>query len=274
MGFCSSLANCGGAPVSAEPAVRVDHVTLEYRVPRHNANSLKETAVRIARRGIAFEMLRAVSDVTFELYRGEVLGVIGPNGAGKSTLMKVMARVLPPTQGRVRVRGRVSPMIELGAGFNPEQTARENIILYGTLLGRDVRQMKSHCAQIAEWAGLSDYLDVPVRALSSGMVARLAFAVAVDVDPDVLLVDEVLSVGDQAFQRRSSERMDELIRGGAAVVLVSHSLPVIAKRTDRAIWLDHGRVHMVGPPGEVTEAYAAATALQGGSPESVGGAVG
>jgi ABC-2 type transport system ATP-binding protein len=239
------------------PPISVDHVVLEYRIPRHHAGSLKETAVRIARRGIAFDLLRAVNDVSFEVNHGEVLGIIGPNGAGKSTLMKVMARVLPPTQGRVRIRGRVSPMIELGAGFNPEQTARENIVLYGTLLGRDVRHMREHCDPIVEWAGLTEYLDVPLRAFSSGMVARLAFAVAVDVEPDVLLVDEILSVGDEAFQRKSSERMEELIRGGAAVVLVSHSMTQIVNRADRALWLDHGRVRQIGPPKEVTEAYSA-----------------
>lgn len=235
--------------------VRLDHVTLTYRVPRYRANSLKETAVRIARRGIAFDSLTAVNDVSFEVQRGEVLGIIGPNGAGKSTLMKMMARVLPPSSGRVRVRGRVSPMIELGAGFNAEQTARENIILYGALLGRDARHMKAHCAQIAEWAGLSDYLDVPIRAFSSGMVARLAFSVATDVDPDVLLIDEILSVGDEAFQRRSSERMTGLIRGGAAVVLVSHQLKQIRERADRAMWLDHGRVVLIGEPGRVVAEY-------------------
>jgi ABC-type polysaccharide/polyol phosphate transport system ATPase subunit len=257
--------------VSQDVVIEAEHLVLEYRVPRHQVGSLKETAVRIARGGIAYDLVRAVNDVSFELRQGEVLGIIGPNGAGKSTLMKVMARVLPPTAGRVRVRGRVSPMIELGAGFNPEQTARENIILYGTLLGRDVREMKLHCGQIAEWAGLSDYLDVPIRAFSSGMVARLAFAVAVDVDPDILLVDEILSVGDEAFRRKSSERMEELIKGGAAVVLVTHSMPEIENRADRAIWLDHGKVQRIGLPEMVTSAYKAAT--EANPDESVGGAV-
>lgn len=238
-----------------EPPIRIERATLEYRVPRHRAGSLKETAVRIARRGIVFDSLLAVNDVSFEVNAGEVLGIIGANGAGKSTLMKMMARVLPPTSGRVRVRGRVSPMIELGAGFNPEQTARENILLYGTLLGRDVKHMKASCEQIAEWAGLTDYLDVPVRAFSSGMVARLAFSVAVDVKPDVLLVDEILSVGDEAFQQRSSERMNGLIEGGAAVVLVTHQMQQVVERADRALWLDHGRIQVTGKPREVVEAY-------------------
>ena len=242
-----------------EAAVSMEQVVLEYRVPRHQAGSLKETAVRIARGGIAFDLLLAVNEVSFEVHPGEVLGVIGANGAGKSTLMKLMARVLPPTRGRVRVRGMVSPIIELGAGFNQEQTARENVVLYGTLLGRDVRHMKAHCAQIADWAGLSDYLDVPIRAFSSGMVARLAFAVAVDVKPEVLLIDEILAVGDEAFQQKSSEKIQGLIRGGAAVVLVSHNMNQIVKSADRVMWLEHGRVRGMGDPSKITSAYSAAS---------------
>lgn len=241
--------------MNEDAPIRVENLVLEYRVPRHRAGSLKETAIRIIKRGIAYDLLRAVNDVSLEVQAGEVLGIVGPNGAGKSTLMKVMARVLPPTAGRVRVRGRVSPMIELGAGFNTEQTARENIVLYGTLLGRDIKVMKSRCEAIADWAGLSDYIDVPIRAFSSGMMARLAFAVAVDVEPDVLLVDEILSVGDDAFGRKSSERMAELIKGGAAVVLVSHQMAQIVDKADRAIWLDHGRILLEGDPKEVTSAY-------------------
>jgi len=247
--------------LTAEPPIRVEDLTLEYRVPRHRASSMKEAMVRIAHRGIAFDVLRAVNGVSFSVDQGEVLGIVGPNGAGKSTLMKVMARVLPPTTGRVRVRGRVSPMIELGAGFNAEQTGRENVILYGTLLGRDARHMKSRCTAIAEWAGLVDYLDVPVRAYSSGMVARLAFSVAVDVEPTVLLIDEILSVGDAAFQLKSSERMAELIGSGTSVVLVSHQLQQIVDRCDRAMWLDHGVLKALGPPRQVVAAYAAAVGV-------------
>jgi ABC-2 type transport system ATP-binding protein len=200
-----------------------------------------------------------VDDVSFEVHPGEVLGIIGANGAGKSTLMKLVARVLPPTNGRVCVRGRVSPMIELGAGFNPEQTGQENIVLYGTMLGRDVKHMRRRCEAIADWAGLSSYLNVPVRAYSSGMVARLAFSVAVDVDPDVLLIDEILSVGDAAFQKKSNERMDELIGGGAAVVLVSHQMQQIVDRASRVVWLDHGKVQLAGDPKAVVEAYSSVT---------------
>jgi ABC-type polysaccharide/polyol phosphate transport system ATPase subunit len=247
--------------VSHEPPIRVEDLTLEYRVPHHRSNSLKEAMVRIARRGIAYDLLRAVDGVSFHVDQGEVMGIVGPNGAGKSTLMKVIARVLPPTSGRVRVRGRVSPMIELGAGFNAEQTGRENVILYGTLLGRDANHMRSRCAAIAEWAGLTDYLDVPIRAYSSGMVARLAFSVAVDVEPSVLLIDEILAVGDASFQMKSSERMTELIGAGASVVLVSHQLQQIVDRCDRVMWLEHGVLKALGPPQEVVAAYAEAVGV-------------
>lgn len=241
----------------ADDPITVENLRLEYRVPRHRSNSFKETAVRIVRRGIQFDRLLAVNDVSFGVAQGEVLGIVGPNGAGKSTLMKVLARVLPPTSGRVRVRGRVSPLIELGAGFNFEQTARENIVLNGALLGRDAKVMKHRCLPIVDWAGLTDYLDVPVRTFSSGMVARLAFAIAVDVEPDILLIDEILAVGDEAFKKKSAERLDDLINGGAAGVLVSHQMTQVVERCARAIWLDRGRVRMTGEPLEVTEAYAA-----------------
>lgn len=235
--------------------IQLDGVALEYRVPKHHANSLKETVIRIAKKGISYSSLRALDDVSVTVSRGEVLGVVGSNGAGKSTLMKVIARVLPPTAGRVQVRGRVSPMIELGAGFNIEQTGYENIILYGTLLGRDAKTMKERSEAIADWAGLSDYLDVPLRAYSSGMLARLAFSVAVDVTPDVLLIDEILSVGDQVFQEKSAARIQDLIDGGAAAVLVSHQMQQILDKTQRALWLDHGRVCCLGTPEEVVSAY-------------------
>jgi ABC-type polysaccharide/polyol phosphate transport system ATPase subunit len=193
--------------------------------------------------------------VSFTVSDGEVLGIVGPNGAGKSTLMKMLARVLPPTNGRVVVRGSVAPMIELGAGFNTELTGFENIVMYGTLLGRTPQAMRDRAHAIAEWADLSAYLDVPIRSYSSGMLARLGFSVATDTDPDVLIVDEVLSVGDAAFQQKSSERMREMIDNGASVVLVSHNLDTVRAIADRAIWLDHGEILMEGDPEPVVGAY-------------------
>ena len=243
--------------MSNPPPVVVDEVSLAYRLARNQAGTLKEFAMQMLRRQVTFEKLWAVSDVSFEVNRGETLALIGRNGAGKTTLMKIIARVLPPTDGRVVVRGHVAPMISLGAGFNHELTGFENIILYGTLLGRDPERMRQRVDAIAEWADLADFMDVPVRAYSSGMLARLGFAIASDTDPDVLIVDEVLAVGDQQFQQKSFQRMQEMITGGAAVLLVSHNLTKVEELADRVIWLDKGRVQMTGAPEEVIEAYKA-----------------
>lgn len=213
--------------------------------------------VSLVRGHVHYEELWALRDVSFTVDEGEVLAVIGRNGAGKSTLMKLLARVLPPTAGRVVIRGRIAPMIELGAGFNGDLTGYENSVLYGTLLGRDPEWMRSRVERIADWAGLADVMDVPVRSYSSGMLARLAFSVAVDVEPDVLIVDEVLSVGDEAFQRRSQERMQELISRGAAVVLVTHDLRQVEERATRALWLDRGSLRAEGDVHAVVSAYRA-----------------
>jgi ABC-type polysaccharide/polyol phosphate transport system ATPase subunit len=238
-------------------AVLLEDVRLGYRLSRNSGGSLKEFAISAFKRQVTYERLWALDGVCMHVDQGEVVAVIGRNGAGKSTLMKLIARVLPPTSGRVRVRGRISPMIELGAGFNPELTGFENVVLYGTLLGNDPSQMRRRAPAIAAWAELTDYLDVPVRNYSSGMQARLAFAVAVDVDPAVLLVDEVLSVGDEAFQRRSLARIGEMIHGGTAVVLVTHSMQQVLDRATRAVWLDAGRIRMDADPATVVAAYRA-----------------
>lgn len=233
----------------------VEDVRLGYRLTRNSSTSIKEFAISLFKRQVSYETLWALDGVSLRVQPGEVLAVIGSNGAGKSTLMKLIARVLPPTDGRVRVWGRIAPMIELGAGFNPDLTGLENIVLYGTLLGRDPGTMRSRAPAIAEWADLSDYLSVPVRSYSSGMLARLAFAIAVDTEPDVLIVDEVLSVGDESFQRRSLQRIEDMIAAGAAVVLVSHNMAQVVERASRVLWLDRGTVVMEGPPAQVVDAY-------------------
>jgi ABC-type polysaccharide/polyol phosphate transport system ATPase subunit len=244
-------------------AVWMSGVTLRYRRMRRQPTKVKDVAIHLVTGKFGFDTIEALRDVSFRVRRGEVLGVIGPNGAGKSTLLKVLARVLAPTAGRVIVRGRAAPMIELGAGFDSELTARENIVLCGALLGRSPRLLRERVQPIAEWAGLEAVLGEPLRTFSSGMLARLAFSIAVDCDPEVLLVDEVLAVGDAAFQARSLERMRQLIQGGSAVVLVSHAGQVIRQLAHRALWLDYGRVVACGDPGSVTAAYEAA-ALTGG----------
>lgn len=238
-----------------DPAIQVQSASLAYRLSRSSSGTAKEYAIQLMKRQVSYEQLWALRDVSFTVRDGEVLGVIGPNGAGKSTLMKMLARVLPPTDGRVVVRGTVAPMIELGAGFNSELTGHENIIMYGTLLGRSPDLMRERAAKIAEWANLTEYLDVPLRSYSSGMLARLGFSVATDTDPDVLIVDEVLSVGDAAFQQKSAERMRTMIEDGASVVLVSHNLPTVRAIADRAIWLDRGTIVLEGDPDVVVDSY-------------------
>jgi ABC-type polysaccharide/polyol phosphate transport system ATPase subunit len=186
-----------------------------------------------------------------------VVAILGRNGAGKSTLLKVLAGVLPPTKGSSKVDGKIAPMIELGAGFHPEMTGAENVLFYSALMGRDTKSVKERTPAIGEWAGVSDHMDFPLRTFSSGMVARLAFSTATDEQADVLLVDEVLSVGDADFQAKSKTRMHELITSGAAVVLVSHDMRAVLELATKAVWLESGHVKMIGNPSEVVAAYEA-----------------
>ena len=237
------------------PSVVATNIGLAYRMARDQAGSMKEFAINMLKRQVVYESLWALDDVSFEIQKGEVFGVVGPNGAGKSTLMKVLAGVLPPTSGRVVVRGLVSPMIELSGGMNPEMTGRENIVMFGVLLGRAPDHMRQRVGPISEWAELTEFLDVPMRNYSTGMVARLGFAIATDVKPELLLVDEVLSVGDEAFRRKSNERLEELMEGGTTLVLVSHSLPTVRNMAERVMWLDHGRIKMIGDAETVVQAY-------------------
>lgn len=242
---------------TAEAPIHVESVSLEYRMARDRAGSMKEFAINLLKRQVVYESLWALDDVSFDVSPGEVFAVLGPNGAGKSTLLKILAGVLPPTSGRVVINGVVSPLIELGGGMNPEMTGRENIVLFGTLLGRDPDHMRERVMPIAEWAELTEFLDAPLRNYSTGMYARLGFSIATDVTPEILLVDEVLSVGDEKFRRKSRERIESLMGGGTTVVLVSHSLPTIREIADRAMWLDHGRTKMMGEAVAVVDAYEA-----------------
>jgi len=241
--------------VNGLPAIQVEGASLAYRLTRAGGGSVKEFAIQALKRQVHYEKLWAVRDVSFQVSPGEVLAVVGPNGAGKTTLLKVLARVLPPSSGRVIVRGTVAPLIALGAGFNPELTGYENILLYGALLGFEPAAMRRRIEPIADWANLTDFLSVPLRSYSSGMLARLGFAIATDCEPDVLLVDEVLSVGDEVFRQRSADRIDSLIGSGTAVVLVSHDLETVRQRAHSAIWMDHGAQVLGGVPDDVIAAY-------------------
>jgi ABC-type polysaccharide/polyol phosphate transport system ATPase subunit len=235
--------------------IQVDDVSLAYFLDRGRAGTIKEAIIRRLQGKHEKERLWALSGISAAIKPGEVFAVIGPNGAGKTTLMKLIARVLPPTSGRVVVRGLVAPIISLGAGFNTELSARENIVLYGSLLGRDPSYMRQRVSAILDWAEVSEFGEVPVRNYSSGMVARLAFGVATDVQPDVLVVDEVFAVGDQEFKKKSQAKMEELIGRGTTVVLVSHAMNLVKRAAHRVMWLEHGQVKMVGNPEEVVAAY-------------------
>jgi ABC-2 type transport system ATP-binding protein/lipopolysaccharide transport system ATP-binding protein len=235
--------------------VNFDKVGVRYRIPSERISSFKEYSIRWIQRKVTHRDFWALRDVNLSVDRGETFGLIGPNGAGKSTLLKLIARVFKPTSGRVVVRGQVAPLLEFGAGFHPELTGRENIYLNGALLGFSRQEMEEKFKGIVDFAELWDFIDVPLRTYSSGMWARLGFAVATDVDADILLVDEVLSVGDESFQRKSSTRMQEFRDRGTSSVLVSHNMDMIIKMCDRTAWLDHGQIKAVGKTSEVVQAY-------------------
>ena len=235
--------------------IEVKNVQLTYRVLMNRTGSLKELFRDAVKGRVRINNYVALDDVSFTVDKGEVVAILGKNGAGKSTLLKVLARVLPPTQGSIEVNGAIAPMIELGAGFHPELTGAENVVFYSTLLGRDIKKTRAKLDEIGEWAGVTDHMNFPLRTFSSGMVARLAFATATAENSEVLLVDEILAVGDASFQEKSRNRMMELIGSGAAVVLVSHDMATVRSLATRAIWLEAGKVVMSGDPEEVVAAY-------------------
>ena len=201
------------------------------------------------------EYFWALSDVSFEVKKGEVIGLIGSNGAGKSTMLKVVSGVMKPTKGSVEVNGSIAPMIELGAGFDSELTARENIFLNGAVLGYSEKFLTEKFDEIVEFSELKDFLDVPIKNFSSGMIAKLAFSISTIVNPDILIVDEILSVGDIKFQEKSLNKMMELIEGGTTVLYVSHSLDSIRELCNKVIWLDHGKIVEMGPSKKVCDEY-------------------
>ena len=237
--------------------IEVKNLTLTYRVLINKSGSLKELfrdAIKGKARMIDYVALK---DISLTVDKSEVVAILGRNGAGKSTLLKVLAGVLPPTKGTSRVAGAIAPMIELGAGFHPEMSGAENVLFYSALMGRNVKEVKERIDAIGEWAGVSDHMHFPLRTFSSGMIARLAFATATDVQPEVLLVDEVLSVGDADFQLKSKHRLRELIANGAAVVLVTHDMSAVLELATKAVWIEDGFVRMIGNPKEVVASYEA-----------------
>ena len=242
--------------------VEADAVSMRFDLGIERGFSLKQWFVDLGRGGDARkESFWALRGVSFSLRRGEVVGLVGSNGAGKSTLLKLVAGVMKPSRGAVRCGGSVCPMIELGAGFDPQLTARENIYLNGAIMGYS-RPFLAECFDaIVDFAELRDFLDVPVQNFSSGMVARLAFSIATQIEPEILIVDEILSVGDAAFQQKSEQKMLSLIGGGTTVLFVSHSVEQVRKLCPRALWLEHGALMEDGPSDVVCRNYLSAAGL-------------
>ena len=235
--------------------IDVNHVTMRFNMPKEKVDNIKEYLIKALKRQLRYEAFVALSDVSLKIERGEVVGIVGLNGSGKSTLLKLISGILQPSEGTVRTSGVISPMIELGAGFDMELTARENIFLNGSVLGFNREFLKEKYDEILEFAELKNFEDVAIKNFSSGMVARLGFAIATLVKPDILIVDEILSVGDFLFQQKCERRINELMSGGTTVLIVSHSIDQIERLCNRVIWLEHGVTKMIGATEEVCSRY-------------------
>ena len=237
--------------------IKLENISMRFNLGIEKNYSIKEAFISIfdKKRRPKKTDFWALSDVSFEIKKGEVIGLIGSNGAGKSTLLKVVSGVMKPTKGKVTVNGQVSPMIELGAGFDMELTARENIYLNGAILGYSKQFIDEKFEEVVEFSELRDFLDAPVKNFSSGMIAKLAFSIATVVDPEILIVDEILSVGDIKFQEKSKNKMMEMIKGGTTVLYVSHSLDSIKELCNRVIWLEHGNVVKTGDAKKICDEY-------------------
>ncbi len=235
--------------------IDVDHVTIRFNLATEKVDNLKEYFIKLVKKELMFQEFLAVKDVSFQVRRGESWGIIGTNGSGKSTLLKAISGILRPYKGTISVTGSIAPLIELGAGFDQNMTARENIFLNGCVLGHSEKYMKEHFDEIVEFAELEKFLDSPIKNYSSGMRARLGFAIATMVKPDILIVDEILSVGDLKFRQKCEKRMNQMLEGGTTLLYVSHSLDEVRRLCDHVIWLDKGVVRMVGDSKEVCDAY-------------------
>lgn len=239
----------------AENMIEVKNVTMKFRMSDEPINSLKEVFTTAVSGKLKFNEFLAVDDLSFNLERGKTLGLIGKNGAGKSTTLKLISGIYKPTSGTIITRGNIVPMLELGAGFDLELTGKENIYLNGAILGYSKEYLESKYDEIVEFAEIEEFIDMPIRNYSSGMMARLAFSIASVVEPEILIVDEILAVGDAAFQEKSYNRMKELMSGGATVLFVSHNLEKIEEMCDQVIWMEKGKKIMAGDTKEVCEEY-------------------
>ncbi len=247
------------AGLADSTTIRLEGVCVRYQAPQERVGTFKEYAIRRLQRRVRYTDFYALGGIDLEVRYGEIFGIIGRNGAGKSTLLKVVSRVLAPTAGRVYVRGLVSPLLELGAGFHPELTGRENVMLNGTLLGHSSRELEAQMESIIDFAELGSFIEAPLRTYSSGMAARLGFAVATAWRPEILLVDEVLAVGDAAFRRKCETRMESFRAGGTTTLMVTHDMNTVRTLCTRAAWLEHGRIASIGPAADVIEAYLASS---------------
>ena len=239
----------------SEYAVEVNNVTIRFNMASEKVDNLKEYVIKLIKKELIFQEFLAVKDVSFKVKKGEAWALIGVNGSGKSTMLKAISGILKPYKGSITVNGEVAPLIELGAGFDQNLTARENIYLNGTVLGHSKKYMDEHFDEIVDFAELWDFLDTPIKNFSSGMTARLGFSVATMVAPDILICDEILAVGDYLFQQKCMERMNRMLSGGTTLLFVSHNVETVRKLCDHAIWLDHGVAKMAGEVNEVCDAY-------------------
>ena len=235
--------------------IEVNNVSIKFKMTKEQIFSLKEYFIKFIKRQLEFEEFNALTDISFSVNKGDILGIIGYNGAEKSTMLKVISGIMKPTNGSIKVDGVISPLIELGSGFDMELTARENIFLNGYILGYSKKFIKEHFNEIVEFSELSEFLDVPVKNFSSGMVARLGFAIATIVKPEILIVDEILSVGDFKFQEKSEKKIKEMLLSGTTVILVSHDIAQIEEICTKVLWLEHGRVKGYGNTKEICEEY-------------------
>lgn len=256
------------APAEKTIAIRVEHATQRFRVIRERPDTLRELFAKFFRHTVSYYSFDAVRDVSLEVPKGQTLAILGRNGSGKSTLLKIIAGVYKPTSGSVEVNGTLAPLIEIGAGFHPELTGRENMLLNGLLMGYSKREMQEREARIVQFADIEEFIDVPVKQYSSGMYMRLAFAVATEVDPDILLLDEILSVGDMPFQQKCLERMRQFHDAGKTILFVTHSLQYASSFCDRAILMDHGSLIAEGDPQSVVDAYQSSLEQQNAIPSA------
>lgn len=238
-----------------EKVIQIRNVSMHFNLMTERVDSIKEYLLKLIKGKLLYNDFIALHDISFDIYKGDILGLIGLNGAGKSTLLKILAGVLKPTSGTVQVKGRIAPLIEVGAGFDPELTARENIFLNGAILGYSRQFLESKFDEILDFAELRDFVDVPVKNFSSGMYARLGFAIATMVEPDILIVDEVLSVGDFRFQEKCEKRIREMIGHGVTIILVSHDSKLIKEMCSRVIWLEHGAIRKMGSTESICDEY-------------------